>query len=340
MRNYDRRLAIGMVAALGIALSSVGVAQAEPVRIRAGWANMPHHMIPVLFSKPEILKHYGKTYVVEPVQFRGSSAQIPALAAKQLDVGVSAASAFALAVNNANVEMKVLADVIQDGVEGYGSDAFLVRKDSGIETVKDLRGKRIGTNGIGSFTDTVQRVMYMKAGLKPEDYTMVEASFANMPTMIAENKLDLVPTIQPFRDQMMATGNYKILYDQGDAMGPTNGTFLAGRAEFINENKQAMYDFMEDYVRASRWFHDPKNRDEVLTIISTFMKQPKESLSSTFTKADYYRDPYMIPNVPNIQKVIDVPNELGLSDVKLKLEPNYVATEYVEEAKRRIEANP
>lgn len=340
MRIFTRRAAIGMVVILGSALHSMGALQAEPVKIRVGWANMPHHMIPVLFSKPEILKHYGKSYVVEPVQFRGSSAQIPALAAKQIDVGVNAASAFALAITNANVEMKVLADVIQDGVEGYNSDAFLVKKDSGIETVKDLRGKRIGTNGIGSFTDTVQRVMYMKNGLKPEDYTMVEATFPNMPTMIAEDKLDLVPTIQPFRDQMMATGNYKVLYTQGDAMGPTNGTFLAGRAEFINDNKDAMYDFVEDYVRASRWFHDPKNRDEAIGIIANFMKQPKENLATTFTKADYYRDPYMAANVPNIQKLIDVPTELGLSDIKLKLEPDYVAPEFVDEAKRRIEANP
>lgn len=341
MMKISRRLVIGAMLAVASIPATAAMAFAEPLRIRVGWSNMPHHLIPVLYTKPEILKHYGTRYVVETVQFRGSSAQIPALAAKQVDITVSAASAFSLAIVNGNVDMRVLADVIQDGVEGYNSDAFLVKLDSGIDSIKDLKGKRIATNGIGSFTDTVQRVMYKKHGLEDgRDYTMIEATFPNMSAMIESGKVDLVPTINPFRDQMLATGNYKVLYTQGDVLGPTNGTFLAGRAEFLKENREVLLDFFEDHIRAIRWFRDPANREEAVTILSEFMQQPKENLSYVFTKEDFYRDPFMFPNVPNIQKLIDVPRELGLSKIELQLDPDYVDISFVEEAKRRIEANP
>ena len=58
---------VELVAATMVALIVAMSAQAqEPLKIRIGWAQMPGHMIPVLYSKPEILKHYGKSYTVEP----------------------------------------------------------------------------------------------------------------------------------------------------------------------------------------------------------------------------------------------------------------------------------
>ena len=45
------------LAAMVAGLLSAGAALAEPVKIRIGWSTMPGHMIPVLFSKPAILKH-------------------------------------------------------------------------------------------------------------------------------------------------------------------------------------------------------------------------------------------------------------------------------------------
>ncbi len=83
--HFRHRLRLG-IAALGFAAIglSAPMASADPVRIRIGWSTMPGHLIPVLYLKPEILKHYGKSYTVEPVLFRGSSPQLTALAAGEI----------------------------------------------------------------------------------------------------------------------------------------------------------------------------------------------------------------------------------------------------------------
>ncbi len=93
-----------------------GVASAEPLNIRVGWSTMPGHMIPVLFSKPEILKHYGSELRREPIAFRGSSPQITAMAAREVDLVAYSPATLALTVVNAHLDTKVIADIIQDGV--------------------------------------------------------------------------------------------------------------------------------------------------------------------------------------------------------------------------------
>ena len=70
---------------------------------------------------------------------------------------------------------------IQDGVPGYFSSQYYVRKDSGIDKVEDLKGKVIGTNGAGSAVDVAIRAMLKKHGLEDKrDYTMLEAPLPAM----------------------------------------------------------------------------------------------------------------------------------------------------------------
>ena len=328
------------LAAIVTGLLSAGASFAEPVKIRIGWSTMPGHMIPVLYSKPEILKHYGKSYTVEPILFRGSSPQITALAAGEIDMAAFAALPLVLAVTNARLDVKVVADIIQDGIEGHHSETFLVRKDSGIRKIEDMKGKRVGSNAIGSASDTAIRAMFRKHGMMDKrDYTVVEVTFPNIPPMLEEGKIDMGTVLQPTSGQLRASGKYEVLFRAKDAVGPSQLVFLAARADFLEKNRPQLYDFFEDHVRAMRWFMDRSNREEAVGIIARFMKQPPENLSHLFTENDYYHDPYLFPNIKNLQSSIDVAHEVGLAPVRLEVAPKYVDLSFVEEAKKRIEAD-
>ncbi|HEY9211826.1 MAG TPA: ABC transporter substrate-binding protein [Ancylobacter sp.] len=337
-----RKGALALATTLAAVLLSVATPQpasADPVKIRIGWSTMPGHLIPVLYSKPDILKHYGKSYTVEPIRFRGSSPQITAMAAGEVDMGAFGPLVLALAVNNAHLDVKVVADIIQDGVDGYHSETFLVRSDSGINKIEDMKGKRIGTNAIGSASDTAIRAMFRAKGMRDKkDFTMVEVNFPNIPPMIDEGKLDLGTVLQPMSKQLLASGKYKVLFTSKDAMGPSQLVFLTANGKFLEANRAAVMDFFEDHVRAVRWFTDPKNRTEAVKIIADFMQQSPETLTHLFTKEDYFRDPFMIPNVKSIQESIDIAVDLGLSPKGIKVDPDYVDLSFVQEAKRRIEA--
>jgi ABC-type nitrate/sulfonate/bicarbonate transport system substrate-binding protein len=338
-----RRGALALMAAFAafiLAFGTTSHANADPVKIRIGWSTMPGHLIPVLYSKPEILKHYGKSYTVEPIRFRGSSPQITAMAAGEIDMGAFGPLVLALAVNNARLDVKVVADIIQDGVDDYHSETFLVRADSGITKVEDMKGKRIGTNAIGSASDTAIRAMFRAKKMQDKrDFTMVEVNFPNIPAMLDEGKIDLGTVLQPMSDQLLKTGKYKTLFTSKDAMGPSQLVFLAANGKFLNDNRTALLDFFEDHVRAVRWFTDPANRSEAVKIVADFMQQAPDTLGHLFTKDDYYRDPFMVPNVKTLQDSIDIAVELGLAPKGVKVDPDHTDLSFVNEAKARIEAS-
>ncbi|HJT06975.1 MAG TPA: PhnD/SsuA/transferrin family substrate-binding protein, partial [Stellaceae bacterium] len=115
---------------------------ADPVPIRIGYVVTPPELQPVLFARPELTKHLGKSYTVEPVHFKSTPVMITALAAGEIDIAALTFASFGTAIVNARMtDLRIIADEFQDGVEGYFTEPYLVRRDSGIDKVEDLKGK-------------------------------------------------------------------------------------------------------------------------------------------------------------------------------------------------------
>src|ERR1700733_2389385 len=140
----------GAIAAAALALSAS--AWADPLAIRIGWVQTPGHMAPVIEAlgkrHPELFKHLGQSYVMQPTRFNGTTPQIQAQAIGELEIASQAPSALALAITNAHLDLRVVADVLQDGHDGYFSENFVVKSDGAIKTIDDVKGKRIATNTI------------------------------------------------------------------------------------------------------------------------------------------------------------------------------------------------
>lgn len=325
----------------GLVALAPALAQGEPVKIRIGWSTMPEHMIPALYAKTDILRHYGKTYIVEPIGFQGSSPQIAALAAEEIDFAILSPSTLTRAVTNAGLDIKVVADVLQDGKPGHYSQTFYVKASSGIAKIEDLKGKNVAVNAIGSAADTILRANLKKAGLDPQTaVNVVEVPFSNMLPMMQDGKVDAAPVDQPMARDLVKAGEFKPLFSSTDAMGPTQLVFLVGRTKFLNEHKAELEDFFEDHVRAMRWYLDPANRDAALAIIAKASERPVANVEYFDTEIDFYRDPYLVPDVAGLQKAIDTAVSLGILPKAITVSPDHADTSFVETAKQRIEAQP
>ena len=239
-----------------------------------------------------------------------------------------------LLVKKANTEARIVADVIQDRV-GWWSSPFMVAKDGPIKKIEDLKGKRIGTNAIGSAGDTSMRVVLRKHGLTDKDFNSIEIQFGNMPAMLAEGKIDM-SIILPQFIKMVDQTKFVPLFTNFDAAGEQQTVSMMMRKDFIDKNRAAVEDFFEDYVRATRWFLDPANREAALKIIVEFTKQPRESLDYALTKADYYRDPNARPDLKRVQNSIDASVEVGVLPEKFDATP-YVDTSLVDQAIKRLD---
>lgn len=319
MKDGKRRtMRFGATCALGAAVlaSFLARAQAEPLKIRIGWIVAPAELSPYMFAKDGIAVHNGVSYVLEPVHFQGTSLEINAVEAGELDIAPFGSSSFAIAVENAGMkDLRILADEVQDGVPGWSGPEFQVMKDSPIKMIDDLRGKVLATNAFGGETDMAIRNMLQKHGMLPNrDFTEIQAEFGNMYALAAEHKAALVVGVHPFQDLPDFAGNTRTLFTTGDALGRFEVSFWTARTAFIAAHRAALIDLLEDYVRAIRWYDDPAHRDEALQIVATFTKRPP----ATFDKwlflpgKGYYKGPDGIPDVDAVTANIHLQHELGL----------------------------
>ena len=136
----------------------------QPVKIRIAWVVPVANSPTILYEKPSILRHKGKSYEVELIRFQGTPPMITALATDEVDIALLAYSSFALAVQNANMQdLRVIADEAQEGVDGYYTSPFMVLKDAPINKVEDLKGKVAATVGAGAAVDIAMRAMLKNA---------------------------------------------------------------------------------------------------------------------------------------------------------------------------------
>ncbi len=334
------RIAIGALAgAVAVVLALSGVAAAEPLKIRVGWVIAPSNTAPLLAAKQDLLRHSGKSYVLEPVHFGGTSPMVTALASGELEIAPLAYSTLALAIQNAGLkDLRVIADDFQDGVPGYYTDEYMVLKDSPIRRPEDLKGKVLATNATGSAIDVALRAMLRKHGMEDKrDYTIIEVAFPNMKAVLRDHKVDLISAVPVVSQDTDVKAMARTLFTQKEAVGTTQMITWTARAGFIAKNRAALVDLMEDVLRARRFFDDPANHREMVDIVSRITKQPAESLDPwLFRKgADYYRDPDGKPDLVALQANIATQRELGFLKTDLDVKA-YTDLSVVADAAKRL----
>jgi sulfonate transport system substrate-binding protein len=320
-------------------LLAAGAAQgAEPVKIRASWIVAPSDWAPLLPEKPELMKNNGKSYIFEPMRFQGTPAVITAMANNELELGNLAFSSLALAIQNAGMEdLRVVGDQFKDGAEGHFSNQYYVLKDSPVQKVEDLKGKVVATNAAGSAVDIAMRAMLRKHGLEDKrDYTVVEAPFPTMKAMLAQKKADLATFVPPFAFDPELKQIGRLLFTQKEAIGTTQMTVWVVRKGFLDKNRAALLDFLEDSVRVVRWYVDPRNHDEAVQIAAKVTKLKPELFAEwVLTGKDHYRSPDLLPDLAALQSNIDVQRELGFLKGPIDVE-KYADLSVVREAAQRL----
>jgi NitT/TauT family transport system substrate-binding protein len=274
---------------------------------------------PLMTEKKDLARHWGKSYVMEAVRFQGTPPMITALASGELEIANLAYSTLGIAIQNAGIgDLRVISDGFRDGVPGHFSNQFFVRKDSGIKTIADLKGKVLATNVLGAGVDIAMKAGLKKHGLiDKRDFTVIEAPFPTMPAILNDRKADLVTAVMPFALNPTLNQIGVPLYDQTEGMGTTQFTLWTARQSWVDKNRAALVDYMEDMIRIVRWYLDPKNHDEAAKIASALLKIPPERFGWLFTSKDYYRDPSMMPDLAALQRNIDTTFEMGFIGSRL-----------------------
>jgi NitT/TauT family transport system substrate-binding protein len=333
------RLSKLLLTSLGLAVALYGAAAqaADPVKIRVSWIAPITNWAPMLLEKKELARHLGKSYQLEAVRYVGTPQMITALANNELEIANLAFSTLPIAILNAGLsDLRVIADELQDGVDGYYSQEYMVLADGPVKSVGDLKGKVVATVAAGAAVDVAMRSMLRKHGLEDKrDYVMVEAPLPTMRAMLADRKADLVPVVLPFALDPELRRISRVLFYNRDVVGVTQLLSWCARQSFVDKNRAAMVDFMEDTLRITRWYLDPANHSEVAVIAGRLTKQPPERFDWPFTSKDYHHAKDMRPNLDALQKNVAMMKDLGFVQTEIDVK-KFADLSLIDAALRRL----
>jgi NitT/TauT family transport system substrate-binding protein len=286
---------------------------ADAVKIRLSYTVPISELASMLSEKKDLAKNLGKSYQLEVTRFAGTPLMITAMAAGELDVANLAYSSLPVAIQNAGMnDLRIIADGFQDGKAGYYSNEYMALVDGPIRKIGELKGKVVATNAAGSGVDIAMRAMLRKIGLEDRrDYTIIEAPFPTMRAMLVDRKVDLIPAVLPFSYDPELRKIGRPLFTSAEAVGVSQFTMWTARKGFIDKNRAAMVDFMEDTLRILHWYLDPANRKEVMDICARITKQPPERFTWAFTDRDYYHERNLLPDLTALQRNVDLTRDLG-----------------------------
>ena len=147
-------------------------------------------------------------------------------------------------------------------------------------SIQDLKGKKIGVTARGGSAELQVRLLLEKAGLKPDDVTVVAVGGPNtaMPMMLS-GQIDAAFSYEPAGAICEISKKCKVLYRASDDKEPamiyaTNGAqqnFVV-KQEMIDRNPQLVDAIVKAMTDAQNFVQDPKNFDEVKAISMKFFK--------------------------------------------------------------------
>ena len=307
-----------LLIAATLALTAVATAQAQ-TKVKIGAGLVPVHISTIVFGDARLAPNKGKSYDVEFVQARGSSQQMTALAAGELNLVGFSAAAFAAGIENGGLDLVALADLMQDG-PGFSS-VYAVLDNSNIRAVKDLKGKIVGINARGGTQDMTVRTVLKQAGLNPEsDVQIAEIGF-NAEAALRDGKVATSSFSSGPWASATQKGGVRPLFYERDAGGDKQFLFYGTTRDYAKKSHDVLVALFADYLHGWQWLSDPKNRDEMLKLVAKETKQPAENFAGWvfLPGKDFYRNPKGEVNAKALQANLDDLVEFGIVKKKLPL---------------------
>jgi NitT/TauT family transport system substrate-binding protein len=95
-------------------------------------------------------------------------------------------------------------------VKSNPTTQVIVRKDSGIKSAADLKGKAIAAPTLGAVIHVATLYWLKKNGVDPNSIRGVEVPFPNMGDQLKAGNVDAVEALEPFTGALLAAGNVSL----------------------------------------------------------------------------------------------------------------------------------
>ena len=183
-----------------------------------------------------------------------------------------------------------------------GGASFVVRNDSGIESMKDLGGKKFASPQLGNTQDVALRKYLMDNGFKTTEnggnVTVVPITPADILTLMLKMEIDGAWVPEPWATRLVKEANGKIFVDERE-LWPPDGKFVTAniiaRTDYLKENPDIIKRLLQAHIDKTEWINE--NKEQAITTFNGALKKitgqtiPEDEIRDALMRLELTYDP-------------------------------------------------
>jgi NitT/TauT family transport system substrate-binding protein len=232
----------------------------------------------------------------------GGAEAIPKLKSGNLDLSIGSYVSFFMAQSQGVVDLRIVADAYQSAP---GTHVILVAKDSKINSVKDLVGKKVAVTVKNNLSSLMVRATLQPSGVNlDDDKNFVAVPFPQMEAALKNHTVDAVQAVEPFNTQLQKSIGARLITDLSS--GPTANFPIAGyvaTSDFAKKNPKTVAAFQRALATAQALLTDRKVLEQILPTYTAID-------ATTATTLHYGAYPTSL-NATRLERVADLALQYG-----------------------------
>lgn len=219
---------------------------------------------------------------VKWVEFQSGPPQFEGLAANQLDF-TQVGNSPVIAGQAAGIDFKEIG-LSQDGLKANG---ILVNKNSEIQKVEDLKGKKIAVAKGSSGFDFLYKVLD-QAGLSAKDVQIIQLQPDEAISAFENGSVDAWSIWEPFLSLETIKKGAKLLVN-GEATDLYSPGFTLVRTQFADQHPELVVKFLKVYDHAVKW--QKSHPEEAVTLYARLKNLDKKVVTQVLNNTEPLNKP-------------------------------------------------
>ncbi len=237
------------IIAVGAYFATSGGSSDNVVRI----GHLPSDHDSALFVAKEKKMFEDQGLTVELTQFNNGGDLMTAMASGDIDVGYAGITPVMSSISQ-GVPVKVVS-----GAQIEGS-ALVAGKNSGINSVADLKGKTVATPGEATIQNMLLTSALDQAGVSTDDVEFTTMKAAQMTDALKAGQVDAMIIWEPYASIAVKNGDGKLIETSGEIIPGHPCCCVAAREEFINDHPETLEKVLAIHENATK-FIDKNSAD-------------------------------------------------------------------------------
>ena len=199
---------------------------------------------------------------------QGGAAIVPAVTAGQMDFGFSNITSMIVGRSKGLPVKMVAPGGSSTGDTDADFASVMTLPDSGIETVTDLAGKKVGVNTLNNISDSTISEAVKQAGGDYESIEFVEIPFPELSGQLAAGTVDAIAAVEPFVTIAGADGAVPVFSNYAEPVDDLTVAVYFTSDKYVQENPEIVEKFARA-MNASQEFAE-QNPDKVRAVLPTY----------------------------------------------------------------------